>query len=73
MSGVGWSITTSGISSRRSRIAGGSALSGILLDGEERELIFSILVEYPRLGGLNRTVWKPLQDDLCEILADYRD
>lgn len=54
-------------------ISGVSALSGIVLDGEERELIFSILVEYPRLGGLNRTCWKPLQDELCALLAEYRD
>ncbi len=54
-------------------ISGVSALSGVVLDGQERELIFSILVEYPRLGGLNSSCWKPMQDELCQILAAYAD
>lgn len=54
-------------------ISGVSALSGIVLDGQDRELIFSILVEYPRLGGLNSSCWKPMQDEICEILGSYED
>ena len=54
-------------------ISGVSALSGLVLDGKERELIFSILVEYPRLGGLNTSCWKPMQDEICEILAGYEN
>ncbi len=52
-------------------ISGVSALSGIVLDGRERDLIFSILIEYPRLGGLNSSCWKPMQDEICEVLAAY--
>lgn len=50
-------------------INGTSALSGVLdaLDG--RTLLFSILVEYPNHGGLNQSCWKPMQDQICGLLA----
>ncbi len=50
-------------------IAGTSALSGFLETADGRTLVFSILVEYPNVEGLNRNVWKPMQDALCEVLA----
>jgi D-alanyl-D-alanine carboxypeptidase/D-alanyl-D-alanine-endopeptidase (penicillin-binding protein 4) len=52
-------------------IGGTSALSGVVETGSGRRLAFSILVEYPVSGGLNTSVWKPLQDDLCAELARY--
>ena len=45
-------------------IGGTSALSGVLTAESGERLVFSILVEYPRLGGLNTSCWKPMQDDL---------
>jgi D-alanyl-D-alanine carboxypeptidase/D-alanyl-D-alanine-endopeptidase (penicillin-binding protein 4) len=52
-------------------LAGVSALSGIVLDGLDRELVFSILVEYPRVGGLNSSCWKPMHDEICVALATF--
>lgn len=52
-------------------ISGVSALSGILRDGRDRELVFSILVEYPRVSGLNKQCWKPMHDELCETLCGF--
>lgn len=50
-------------------IAGTSALSGFLDTEDGRTLVFSILVEYPNVEGLNRNCWKPMQDAICEVLA----
>lgn len=50
-------------------IGGTSALSGILDARDGRVLVFSILVEYPNVEGLNTNCWKPMQDDICEALA----
>lgn len=50
-------------------ISGVSALSGFAQRVDGRELVFSILVEYPRLSGLNNTCWKPMQDEICELLV----
>jgi serine-type D-Ala-D-Ala carboxypeptidase/endopeptidase (penicillin-binding protein 4) len=50
-------------------IAGTSALSGLARDRAGRELVFSILVNYPELDGLNSSCWKPMQDALCELLV----
>ena len=52
-------------------IRGTSALGGFVdaLDG--RQLVFSILVEYPAAaGGLNTHCFKPMQDELVRILAE---
>ena len=52
-------------------ISGASALSGVVLnDAGEARLAFSILVNYPRVGGLNTKAWKPMQDAICAHLAD---
>ncbi len=53
-------------------IGGTSGLSGIVQTLDGRTLVFSILVEYPRYGGLNTSVWKPLQDEICTILVESR-
>jgi len=53
-------------------IRGASALSGVATTLGGRPLVFSILVGYPRLDGLNDRVWKPLQDDLVERLVEWR-
>ncbi|MBM3988818.1 MAG: D-alanyl-D-alanine carboxypeptidase/D-alanyl-D-alanine-endopeptidase [Planctomycetes bacterium] len=53
-------------------IAGTSALSGVAETVEGRRFAFSILVNYPDVGGLNSSVWKPMQDALCERLVETR-
>lgn len=50
-------------------IGGTSALSGLLETTDGHTLVFSILVEYPNVDGLNRNCWKPMQDAICEVLA----
>ena len=50
-------------------IEGTSALSGVVLLAGGRERVFSILVAYPRVRGLNRSIWKPMQDEICVLLA----
>lgn len=54
-------------------IGGTSALSGLIDDARGRRLAFSILVEYPVVDGLNTSVWKPMQDRICRILAEGRE
>ena len=50
-------------------IAGTSALSGILDTRDGRRLVFSILVEYPPVDGLNKRCWKPMENAICKELA----
>lgn len=50
-------------------INGTSALSGMVDTGGGRTLVFSILVQYPVQGGLNTSVWKPMQNEICKELA----
>lgn len=50
-------------------INGTSALSGIVDAPDGRTLVFSILVDYPPMGGLNQSCWKPMQDSICAELA----
>lgn len=50
-------------------IGGTSALSGVIDADDGRTLAFSILVEYPVIDGLNTSVWKPMQDRICRVLA----
>jgi D-alanyl-D-alanine carboxypeptidase/D-alanyl-D-alanine-endopeptidase (penicillin-binding protein 4) len=50
-------------------IAGTSALSGIAHALDGREYVFSILVNYPDVDGLNTSCWKPMQNELCELLV----
>jgi serine-type D-Ala-D-Ala carboxypeptidase/endopeptidase (penicillin-binding protein 4) len=50
-------------------IGGTSALSGLLDATDGRTLVFSILVEYPNIEGLNKNCWKPMEDAICEELA----
>lgn len=53
-------------------IAGVSSLSGIALPKSGGAIAFSILVNYQEHGGLNTSVWKPLGDDICELLVGMR-
>ena len=55
-------------------VSGASSLSGVVQDeaGEPR-LTFSIIVSYPRVGGLNTSVWKPMQDEICARFAEWID
>jgi D-alanyl-D-alanine carboxypeptidase/D-alanyl-D-alanine-endopeptidase (penicillin-binding protein 4) len=50
-------------------IHGVSALSGLANGGDGRGWVFSILVEYPHVDGLNNKVWKPMQNEICELLV----
>ncbi|MCH2107099.1 MAG: D-alanyl-D-alanine carboxypeptidase, partial [Planctomycetes bacterium] len=50
-------------------INGTSALSGVAMTESERFLLFSILVNYKPKAGLNRAVWKPMQDSICEAIV----
>lgn len=51
-------------------IRGTSALSGVCEDLDGRPFAFSILVDYPVVGGLNTTCWKPMQDAICEAIVE---
>ncbi len=52
-------------------IAGTSALSGLIRTLDGRELVFSILAEYPAsAAGLNTRVFKPLQDELVTLFVE---
>jgi D-alanyl-D-alanine carboxypeptidase/D-alanyl-D-alanine-endopeptidase (penicillin-binding protein 4) len=50
-------------------IGGTSALSGIAETLDGRTLVFSILVNYPVVDGLNSAVFKPMQDEICALLV----
>lgn len=52
-------------------IGGTSSLSGLVMEGGQPRLSFSILVEYPRKGGLNTSAWKPMQDEIAQALAAW--
>ena len=52
-------------------IGGTSALSGLIDAQSGRAIVFSILVEYPPIDGLNVSCWKPMQDAICVELAGY--
>ena len=54
-------------------IGGTSGLSGYVLDEHGPRIAFSILVNYPRAGGLNTRVFKPLQDDICREFVAWLD
>ena len=53
-------------------ISGTGALSGYVRNGAGRLLCFSILVDYPKVSGMNKYCWKPMQDRICEALAAWR-
>lgn len=50
-------------------IGGTSALSGVVDRVDGTRIAFSILVEYPVFDGLNRSVWKPMQDAMVRAIA----
>jgi PBP4 family serine-type D-alanyl-D-alanine carboxypeptidase len=53
-------------------INGASALSGFVEREDGRIFVFSILVNYPHVDGLNANCWKKMQDELCELLASVK-
>lgn len=53
-------------------INGVSALSGYVQRADGRTFVFSILVNYPHVDGLNASCWKRMQDELCELLASVK-
>ena len=51
-------------------ISGASALSGLAWTVDGRQLVFSLLVSYPReVPGMNTHCFKPLGDDIAAILV----
>ena len=54
-------------------IGGTSGLSGVCdtLGGDR--LVFSILVAYPKVDGLNTHCFKPMQDEICALLVESDD
>ena len=52
-------------------VNGTSALSGTVQTSKRTTLVFSILVRYPYAPGLNTKAFKPMQDELCELLAGW--
>lgn len=52
-------------------VNGASSLSGVAATREGRTLVFSILVSYPRVSGLNTKAWKPMQDEICNALVEW--
>ncbi len=51
-------------------ISGVSALSGLAETLSNRQLAFSILIEYPpEAGGLNTSSFKPMQDEILSVLV----
>lgn len=52
-------------------IGGTSALSGLTETMSGQQVVFSILVSYPRkIAGMNSSVFKPFQDELVTLLAE---
>ncbi len=52
-------------------VKGASSLSGVVSTLGGREVVFSILVGYPRVDGLNTRAWKPMQDEICVALTEW--
>ena len=53
-------------------ISGAGSLSGYVETSEGELLCFSILIQYPKVAGLNKYCWKPMQDEICAELAAWR-
>ncbi|MEM9380836.1 MAG: D-alanyl-D-alanine carboxypeptidase/D-alanyl-D-alanine-endopeptidase [Planctomycetota bacterium] len=53
-------------------IKGSSGLSGVAETLEGREVVFSILVGYPMVDGMNTKAWKPMQDEICTAIVEWR-
>ncbi len=67
---MGDSVARGRVRAKTGFIDGTSALSGVAQALDGRHFVFSILVNYPDSGGLNKSVWKPMQDELCERLVE---
>jgi D-alanyl-D-alanine carboxypeptidase/D-alanyl-D-alanine-endopeptidase (penicillin-binding protein 4) len=52
-------------------VKGASGLSGVAETEAGDEVVFSILVKYPLVDGLNTAAWKPMQDEICAALAGW--
>ncbi|MDG1985578.1 MAG: D-alanyl-D-alanine carboxypeptidase/D-alanyl-D-alanine-endopeptidase [Planctomycetota bacterium] len=52
-------------------VKGASGLSGVAETAQGEEVVFSILVGYPLVDGLNTAAWKPMQDEICVALAGW--
>ncbi|MFT7669599.1 MAG: D-alanyl-D-alanine carboxypeptidase/D-alanyl-D-alanine-endopeptidase (penicillin-binding protein 4) [Planctomycetota bacterium] len=52
-------------------IEGTGSLSGYAETLSGERLCFSILVDYPKVAGMNKYCWKPMQDRICEELVRW--
>ncbi|MDB4453939.1 D-alanyl-D-alanine carboxypeptidase/D-alanyl-D-alanine-endopeptidase [bacterium] len=52
-------------------VKGASGLSGVAETAGGDEVVFSILVGYPLVDGLNTAAWKPMQDEICVALVSW--
>jgi len=53
-------------------VKGASGLSGVAETVGGAEVVFSILVGYPLVDGVNTAAWKPMQDDICVAFAGWK-
>ncbi|MCY3003399.1 MAG: D-alanyl-D-alanine carboxypeptidase/D-alanyl-D-alanine-endopeptidase [Planctomycetota bacterium] len=67
---MGKTVARGRVRAKTGFIDGTSALSGVAEALDGRRFVFSILVNYPDSGGLNKSVWKPMQDELCVRLVE---
>ncbi|NUP98016.1 MAG: D-alanyl-D-alanine carboxypeptidase, partial [Planctomycetaceae bacterium] len=67
---MGKTVARGRVRAKTGFIDGTSALSGVAEALDGRRFVFSILVNYPDAGGLNSSVWKPMQDELCVRLVE---
>ena len=52
-------------------VNGASSLSGVATTLSGRTIVFSILISYPKVSGLNTRAWKPMQDEICTALVEW--
>lgn len=53
-------------------IEGTGSLAGYVDTLGGRRLCFAILVDYPKVSGMNKYCWKPMQDLICADLVRWR-
>ena len=64
------SVAAGRVRAKTGFVNGASGLSGYVETLDGRVLAFSILVNYPRVAGMNNLAWKPMQDEICTLLVE---